>query len=69
MVQKNKHNFWCDIALELDAQKFPSSCCVPVIYVCFPLASCVSHVFSPNDLANYQATCEAWSQRETTELK
>jgi hypothetical protein len=41
--------------------------CVPVIYVCFPLASCVSHVPSPNNLDTYPVTREAWSQMETTE--
>jgi hypothetical protein len=29
---------------------------VQVIYVCFLLASCVSYVLSPNDLATYRAT-------------
>jgi hypothetical protein len=42
---------------------------LPVVYVYFPLASCVSHVPSPNDLATYRATCEAWSGKETTQLK
>jgi hypothetical protein len=42
--------------------------CVPVIYVCFPLASCVSHVPRPNELATYRATCKAWLRREAIEL-
>jgi hypothetical protein len=63
-VQKNKHNFLFDV---LNLMFKVPTCCVPVIYVCFPLASCVSHVPSPYDLATYRKTCEAWSKKLTSE--
>jgi hypothetical protein len=65
-VQNNKHNFCWILLLNL-MSKVPHM--LWIIYVCFLLASCVNHVPIPNELATYRATCEAWSQRETTGLE
>jgi hypothetical protein len=42
------------------------TCCIPVFFVHFPLASCVSHVPRPNGLSTYRMTCKAWSEIENS---
>jgi hypothetical protein len=54
-------------AIELDA--LSSRMLFPVIFVHFPLASCVIHVPRPIGLATYRVKCEACSERVTTELE